>query len=215
MQVQQTAVQTDRVWTLPNLLSMIRLATIPLFAWLVLARDADLLAALVLAIGGITDYLDGALARRLGQISRLGQLLDPIADRLSTITVLVVFLITGIMPWWFVALLVARDVVLAWELGRLRRVGITGLPVHFVGKLATFLLLLGFPLVLVGAGAGALAWVGQVVGWALACWGAGLYWYAAILYIRQARGILAGSRDPRSQIGVPQEPPGLARESGE
>lgn len=203
MQVQETAVQTDRIWTIPNVLSMFRLATIPVFAWLVLRGDSDLLAAAVLAVGGLTDYIDGALARRLGQISALGQILDPLADRLSTITVLVVFLITGIMPWWFVALLVSRDLVMAWQMGRLKRVGITGLPVHFVGKLATFLLLLAFPVVLVGAGEGPVAWFCNVVGWALAGWGAGLYWYGAVLYIRQVRGILAGSPDRGRHLEVP------------
>jgi cardiolipin synthase len=203
MQVQETAVQTDRIWTIPNVLSMFRLATIPVFAWLVLRGDSDLLAAAVLAVGGLTDYIDGALARRLGQISALGQILDPLADRLSTITVLVVFLITGIMPWWFVALLVSRDLVMAWQMGRLKRVGITGLPVHFVGKLATFLLLLAFPVVLVGAGEGPVAWFFHVVGWALAGWGAGLYWYGAVLYIRQVRGILAGSPDRGRHLEVP------------
>jgi cardiolipin synthase (CMP-forming) len=138
MRVQEPVVRTDLVWTLPNVLSGIRLLTIPLFAWLALVPQQDALAALVLALGGATDFFDGMLARRWNQVTRLGQLLDPIADRLSTVTVLVVFLIRGVVPLWFVALLVLRDVVLAVEMGRLKSRGITGLPVNFIGKAATF-----------------------------------------------------------------------------
>jgi cardiolipin synthase len=197
MQVQQTQVQTDRVWTLPNVLSGLRLLTIPLFVWLALGPQEDGWAALVLAVGGITDYLDGFLARRWNQISRVGQLLDPIADRLSTISVLVVFLVRGVVPWWFVLLLVVRDVVLAVQMTRLKGRGVTGLPVNFIGKTATFNLMAAFPLLMWGvsaeSGPGLLAWT---VGWALALWGAGLYLYSGWLYLNQARGVLTAGPAP-------------------
>lgn len=185
--------QTDRILTLPNALSMLRLLTIPIFVWLVLVPQHDLAAAVVLGLGGLTDYVDGALARRWHQISRLGQLLDPIADRLSTAAVLVVFLVRGITPWWFVALLVLRDVTLSGYLTRLRRVGITGLPVNFIGKAATFNLLVGFPLLLIGTGSSGAELAARAVGWAFLGWGAGLYLYSGVLYLRQARAILAGA----------------------
>lgn len=192
MQVQATQVQTDRVWTVPNVLSGIRLLSIPLFVWLALGPQADALAALVLALGGVTDYLDGMLARRWNQISRIGQLLDPIADRLSTVAVLVVFLVRGVVPWWFVVLLVARDAVLALQMARLKARGITGLPVNFVGKAATFNLLMAFPLLMWGVGAlTGPATIARIVGWALALWGAWLYLYSGWRYLRQAQGILA------------------------
>lgn len=192
MRVQQTEVQTDRVLTVPNLLSGIRLLTIPLFVWLALVPQDDGAAALVLALGGITDFLDGMLARRWNQISRLGQLLDPIADRLSTLAVLIVFLVRGVVPWWFVVVLIGRDMVLAVHLGRLKRRGVTGLPVNFVGKAATFNLMMSFPLLLWGATAVAgPALAARALGWALAIWGAGLYLYSAGLYIRQSREVLA------------------------
>ena len=182
---------SDRVWTVPNLLSVIRLITIPIFAWLALVPEQDALAALVLALGSITDYFDGMLARRWDQVTRLGQLLDPIADRLSTVTVLVVFLVRGIVPLWFVALLVLRDVVLTVQMARLKGRGVTGLPVNWVGKAATFNLMLSFPLLLWGAGAtsGAELLAGSV-GWAFAVWGAGLYLYSGLLYLRQARDVM-------------------------
>jgi cardiolipin synthase len=192
MRVQDPQVRTDLVWTLPNVLSGIRLLTIPLFAWLALGPQEDALAALVLALGGATDFFDGMLARRWNQVTRLGQLLDPIADRLSTVTVLVVFLIRGVVPLWFVALLVVRDAVLAVEMGRLKSRGITGLPVNFIGKAATFNLMISFPLLLWGADPQTIVEeLARIAGWAFAWWGTGLYLYSAALYIRQTREVIA------------------------
>jgi len=188
--VQETRVQTDRVLTFPNILSALRLLGVPLFLWLILVPEADGWAILLLAVSGFTDWLDGYLARRWNQISRVGQLLDPVADRLYIVATLVGLLIRGIVPWWFVAILVARDLVMGVVLAVLKRRGITGLPVHFLGKAATFCLLYAFPLLLLGDGSGALAQTVQVVGWAFAVWGTALYWWAGILYIGQARRIL-------------------------
>lgn len=192
MQVQQTQVQTDRVLTLPNALTVVRLMAIPLFLWLALVPRDDVAAALVLAVGGITDFLDGMLARRWNQITRVGQLLDPIADRLSTLAVMVVFLVRGVVPIWFVLLLLTRDAVLSIQMARLKRRGVTGLPVNFIGKAATFNLSISFPLLLWGVTAVAgPAMAARVLGWALAIWGAGLYLYSGGLYVRQSRDILS------------------------
>jgi cardiolipin synthase len=192
MRVQEPVVRTDLVWTLPNVLSGIRLLTIPLFAWLALVPQQDALAALVLALGGATDFFDGMLARRWNQVTRLGQLLDPIADRLSTVTVLVVFLIRDVVPLWFVALLVLRDAVLTVEMGRLKSRGITGLPVNFIGKAATFNLMISFPLLLWGADPQTvIEELARIAGWAFALWGTGLYLYSGALYIRQTREVMA------------------------
>ena len=200
MQVQETAVQTDQVWTLPNVLSGLRLLSIPVFVWLALGPEEDGLAALVLLFGGVTDYLDGMLARRWNQISRVGQLLDPIADRLSTLAVLVVFLIRDVVPWWFVAVLVARDLALAVQVARLKRHGVTGLPVNFVGKTATFNLMAAFPLLMWGVGAEAgPALLARILGWSLAIWGAGLYLYSGWLYLRQGREVM--ERSPAAAAG--------------
>ncbi len=194
MKVQQTAVQTDRVLTIPNAISCVRLLTIPVFVYLALVEQADGAAALVLVLGGITDFLDGYLARRWSQISRVGQLLDPIADRLSTLAVLIVFLVREIVPWWFVLLLLSRDAFLSVQVARLKRHGVTGLAVNFIGKAATFYLLMSFPFLLWGSeatsGIASLAWT---VGVAMAIWGAGLYFYSAWLYQREVRVILARS----------------------
>jgi cardiolipin synthase len=181
---------TDRVWTLPNALSMLRLAGIPLMVWLILGPRADGLAVLVLALGGFTDWLDGHLARAWHQTSRLGQMLDPIADRLYILAVLISLGLRAIIPWWLVGILIAREVMIGLLVPALRTRGYSSLPVHFLGKAGTFALLYAFPLVLLGAGHGELALVARVVGWAFAFWGTGIYWWAGCLYLAQTIGLL-------------------------
>ena len=181
---------TDRTWTVPNILSLLRLAGIPLMVWLILGPQADLLAVLVLALGGFTDWLDGYLARRWHQTSRLGQMLDPVADRLYILAVLLSLAARSIIPWWLVAVLLAREVLIGLLVPALKTRGYSSLPVHFLGKAATFNLLYAFPLVLLGTGPGELAVAAKVVGWAFALWGTGLYWWAGFLYLAQTVTLL-------------------------
>jgi cardiolipin synthase len=190
MEVQETEVQTDRVFTVPNLLSFLRLLGVPLFLWLVLVREADGWAFLVLAVSAFTDYLDGKLARRWHQISRVGQVLDPLADRLYIFSTVVALTLREIIPLWFAVLLVGRDVFLAFLVPALRRRGLTVLPVHFLGKAATFCLLYALPLLLLGDGDSTLALLARVFGWAFAVWGVGLYWWAGLIYAEQVRRLL-------------------------
>ncbi|WP_222851068.1 CDP-alcohol phosphatidyltransferase family protein [Phytoactinopolyspora mesophila] len=190
MDPQDTEVQTNRVFTIPNLLSLLRLLGVPLFLWLILVEEADLWALGVLAFAGISDYLDGKLARRWNQVSRLGELLDPLADRLYIFSTIIAFVLRDIIPLWFAILLVARDVFLLALVPLLRRRGLISLPVHFLGKAATFCLLYAFPLLLLGIGDGTLAMLAQVFGWAFAVWGVALYWWAGILYAEQVRRVL-------------------------
>jgi cardiolipin synthase len=190
VKVQETEVQTDRVLTIPNLLSVLRLLGIPLFIWLVLGPEADGWAFVVLAASAFTDYLDGVVARRWHQISRVGQLLDPIVDRLYILAAVIALTLREIVPWWFAVLLISRDVFLAGLLPALRRRGLTALPVHFLGKAATFTLLAAFPLLLLGDGGSTLSLLARVFGWAFAIWGVGLYWWAGLLYAMQVRRLL-------------------------
>ena len=194
MGVQETEIQTDRIFTIPNLLSFARLHGVPVFLWLILVPHADVWAIILLVVSGFTDYLDGKIARATGQISRLGTLLDPLADRLYIAATLIGLAIREIVPWWLVVLLLARDAILAVVMALLKRRGIIGLPVHFLGKAATFNLLYAFPLLLLGDGATGtsltVADVARDVGWAFAIWGTALYWWAGLLYIEQARRIL-------------------------
>jgi cardiolipin synthase len=187
----QTAVVDDaargdaRVWTVPNALSFLRLLGVPLFLWLVLGPEADGWALAVLAASGVTDYLDGYLARRLDQASRLGEVLDPVADRLYILAVVIGLALRDVVPWWFAIILPLRDVLLWGLVPVLRTRGYSALPVHFLGKAATANLLYAFPLLLLGDGSGAAAVLAKVFGWAFACWGISLYWWAGVLYAYQ------------------------------
>ncbi|MFJ5231492.1 CDP-alcohol phosphatidyltransferase family protein [Kitasatospora sp. NPDC088391] len=199
MEVQETRVQTDRVLTIPNLLSMARLVGVPIFLWLVLwpvfgGPRNDGWAIVILMLSGISDYLDGKLARRWGQISRLGQLLDPAADRLYILSTLVGLTWREILPWWLTAVLVARELFVGVVLLRLNRAGYGPLNVSFLGKAATFNLMYAFPLLLLGVGEGWVHRVAGVVSWAFIWWGTTLYWWAGALYAVQARQILKTER---------------------
>jgi cardiolipin synthase len=181
---------TDRVWTLPNVLSFLRLAGAPVVLWLIVGPQADGLAVLVLALGGFTDWLDGYLARAWHQTSRIGQMLDPIADRLYILAVLLGLALREIVPWWLVAIVVGRDVFIPLLVPVLKTRGYSSLPVHFVGKVATFSLLYAFPLVLLGTGQEGWRQLAWVLGWAFAIWGTALYWYAGGLYVAQTIHLL-------------------------
>jgi cardiolipin synthase (CMP-forming) len=181
---------TDRAWTLPNMLSFLRLAGAPLVLWLIVGPRADALAVLVLALGGFTDWLDGHLARAWHQTSRIGQMLDPIADRLYILAVLIGLALRDIVPWWLVVIVVGRDVAIALLIPVLKTRGYSSLPVHFLGKVATFSLLYAFPLVLLGSGEEGWLELAWVLGWAFAIWGTALYWYAGGLYVAQTVRLL-------------------------
>lgn len=183
-----------RPWTVPNAISVVRLLGVPAFLWLLLVEGADAAAVVVIAVAGATDWLDGWLARRLDQRSRLGELLDPLVDRLYILSILVGMCLRGMVPWWVLIALVLRDAVLAVLVNRLRTRGILGLPVTFLGKTATFLLLWGFPFVL----AGSIDWDASglclALGWALVAWGGLLYAVTGVLYARQAVVALRAAR---------------------
>lgn len=198
--------RTDRVWTVPNVLSALRLAGVPLFLWLVLGPEADAWALGVLVLSGITDWLDGFLARRWNQMSVLGQLLDPVADRLYLLAVVLGLAMREILPWWVAVLLPLRDVLLWGLVPLLRTRGFSALPVHFIGKAATFCLLYAFPLLFLGDGEGVVATLARVFGWAFAVWGMGLYWWAGLLYAWQVRRLLLTTprRTPRRNSDPPQ-----------
>jgi cardiolipin synthase (CMP-forming) len=189
--VADDSTRSHRVWTLPNLLSMIRLAGVPLFLWLVLGPEADGWALALLMVSGITDFLDGWLARRLNQTSVVGQVLDPVADRLYILAVVVGLALRDVIPWWAAVSLPLRDLLMWGLVPVLRTRGYSALPVHFLGKAATFNLLYAFPLLLLGDGEGIVATLATVFGWAFAIWGIGLYWWAGILYAWQVRRLVA------------------------
>jgi cardiolipin synthase len=184
----------DRVWTLPNALSVLRLLGVPLFLWLLLGPQADGWALVVLVVSGLTDWLDGKLARWLDQGSRLGALLDPAADRLYIVSALIALALRGIVPVWLVALLLGRELVLGVALLVLRRYGYPPLQVHYLGKAATLLLLYAFPGLLLAYGSNPVAGLAEPIAWALTIWGTALYVLAGAFYLVQVAGIVQGER---------------------
>src|SRR5215475_6379038 len=184
----------DAILTIPNAISAARLAGVPVFLWLVLGVDSragDWWAVGLLIASGASDWLDGKIARALNQQSRLGQLLDPAADRLYIVATVVALAVRAIIPWWLVAVLAAREVLMAAVLWLLRRRGWAALQVSFVGKAATLCLLYAFPLLFLGSHVAGYAETARVAGWSFAIWGTALYWCAALLYMVQARRLLA------------------------
>ena len=200
-----------RVLTVPNLLSAARLLGVPLFLWLVLGPEADGWALVVLMVSGATDYADGYLARKLNQTTVLGQILDPVADRLYILAVVVGLALRDVIPWWLAISLPLRDALMWGLVPLLRTRGYSSLPVHFLGKAATFNLLYAFPLLLLGDGDGLVARLAEVFGWAFAFWGVGLYWWAGILYAWQVYKLLARRRPARPPRGTRSEWPARPR----
>ena len=184
----------DRVWTIPNLLSLLRLLGVPLFLWLVLGPEANGWAFAVLAFGGLSDYADGKIARRFNQSSRLGAVLDPAADRLYILATISALAARGDIPIWLAVAVPGRDVLLALTLPVLRRHGYGPLPVNFAGKAATLNLLYAIPLLLLADTGGTLGTVARAAGWAFTGWGAALYWWAGALYVIQVRRLVVADR---------------------
>ncbi|MCE0539485.1 CDP-alcohol phosphatidyltransferase family protein [Kineosporia rhizophila] len=191
-----------RVLNIPNLLSFGRLLLVPVFAVLIVVDHVGW-AVVVLMVSGFTDYLDGNLARRWGQTTRLGQILDPIADRLFILTTLLGLAYRDVIPWWLVLLLIARDAVLVGSLLLMTHEERRPLEVSFLGKAATANLLYAFPLLLLGDIDGRAGDVAMTVGWAFAWWGTALYWWSALIYLRQAAAVMARrdqlTRRPQSE----------------
>jgi cardiolipin synthase len=188
------AAKADRIVTVPNLLSVLRLAGVPVFLWLLLGPKADLIALIVLAGASFTDWLDGKLARWLNQASRLGALLDPAADRLYIVATLIAFVLRGIVPWWLAAILIGKDVAVGLCLPLLRRAGYAPPEVHYVGKAATFALLYALPLLLLAQGGSTLAQIARPIGYAFTVWGTVLYVWTGALYVGQ---VVIAVRRPR------------------
>lgn len=190
-----SAVVSDRIVTIPNALSTVRLLLVPVFLALVLTGQ-DLAALVVIIVSSATDYLDGIIARRFGQITKLGQLLDPAADRLFIFAAVIALAVREVVPWWVVIVIVGRDVLLAVLGVVLAQHDYGPLPVHHLGKLATFALFYALPILVLGQAFPQVAAVSDPIGWAFILWGGFLYWWAGALYLRQTLALLAESAQP-------------------
>jgi cardiolipin synthase len=176
----------DRVLTVPNVLSVLRLVLVPVFLYLLFVAKANAWAVGVLMFSGFSDWADGKIARLVAnQSSRLGELLDPAVDRIYMVTVPVALAFYGAVPWWIVLTLIGRDVVLAATLLVLRTRGVTALPVTYVGKAATFALMSAFPLILLGQWEALWSRVVLDCGWAFLIWGMAMYLWSGVLYLIQ------------------------------
>ncbi|MGE5828735.1 MAG: CDP-alcohol phosphatidyltransferase family protein [Micromonosporaceae bacterium] len=192
--VRRPAGGLGQVLTVPNLVSFARLLGVPLFLWLYLVGHQYGWAVVVLSVGGATDWVDGYLARRLGQVSHVGELLDPLVDRLYILATLIALTVGQVVPWWFTSALLAREAVLLGGLAVLRRHGYGPPPVHYLGKAATFILLFAFPTLLLAHTNPGAAWWAYPSGWALAWWGIVLYWFAGLLYVVQVASVVRARR---------------------
>lgn len=183
---------SNRIVTIPNLLSLFRLLLVPVFLGLLVAAEYGW-ALLTLVVSSVTDYVDGAIARRFGQITRLGQLLDPAADRLYILATLLGLAWQEFIPWWLVAVIVGRDVMLIVLGVILANHGFGPLYVHHLGKVATFTLLFALPILILGAAFPVIAEPASAIGWAAALWGAFLYWWAGLVYLRETIRVIRTS----------------------
>ncbi|EGD53557.1 CDP-alcohol phosphatidyltransferase family protein [Gordonia neofelifaecis] len=190
--------RSDAVWTVPNALSVLRLLLIPVFIWLLLVEESAGWAFVVLFVSGLTDWLDGKLARWLGQSSKLGALLDPAADRLYVIVIPICFGIREFVPWWLIGLIIGRDLLLFATAPLLKSRGITALPTLYVGKAATFALMSSFPWLLAGQIDGVIGTICYPIGWAFLLWGVGLYLWSLVLYWIQTVAVVR--RMPRASV---------------
>ena len=190
---------SSRVLTVPNLLSFLRLALVPVFLSLII-QGQDGLALLVLVISSVTDFLDGLIARTFGQVSRLGQLLDPAADRLFIFAALIGLAVREVIPWWLFVVIVARDAMLIILGIVLANHGFGPLPVHHLGKVATLCLFYALPILMLGQAFPELNVLAGPVGWAFALWGAFLYWWAGLIYAAETVRLcrIPADADPRS-----------------
>ncbi len=189
MGVNLESVVSHRVLTIPNLLSFLRLLLVPVFLVLIIG-GRDGFALLVLVISSVTDFLDGQIARRFHQMSRLGQLLDPAADRLFIFAALIGLALRGVIPWWLFAVIVARDVMLL-VLGIVgANFGYGPLPVHHLGKLATLCLFYALPIFMIGQAFPDAATMTIPIGWAFALWGVFLYWCAGLSYLSETLRVI-------------------------
>lgn len=176
--------------SIPNLLSILRLALVPVFLILLL-RDQFVWALVILALASFTDWLDGFIARKFNQITELGKVLDPAADRLYIFASLIGLTLNGNIPAWLAIVIIARDVMLLAVYPILASRGYGPLPVHFVGKAGTFALLYALPLLLMADIFPTAQFIVLPLAWGFAYWGVALYWIAGFIYVKQVMKLVS------------------------
>ena len=187
----------DRVFTVPNAVTAVRLLCIPLFLWLLFGADRQSAAAVLLAVLGATDWVDGYVARRYHQVSTLGKIIDPAADRILVGTAVIAITVHGAVPLWFGLATLAREVLVAGTVLVLAALGARRIDVLWIGKAGTFGLMFAYPAFLLGNGPASWQTVIRDLAWVAGLAGLALAWVAAILYLVPARRALAEGRADR------------------
>lgn len=190
-----------RVLTAPNVISLVRLLCIPVFLWLLFGLHRQTLAAVLLAVLGTTDWIDGYVARRYHQVSTLGKILDPAADRILVGTAVIAVIVHGAVPLWFGLATLIREVLVSVMVLLLASLGAARINVLRVGKAGTFGLMFAYPGFLISYGSA--AWQGplRVVAWVCGAVGLTLAWIAAAAYVKPARDALRAGRSGGSGAG--------------
>ena len=189
----------DRIFTVPNVITLVRLACIPLFLWLLFGAERQTAAAVLLAALGATDWIDGFVARRYHQVSTVGKVLDPVADRVLVVTAVIAIIVHGAVPVWFGVATLAREVVVSGAVLLLASLGASRIDVLWVGKAGTFALMFAYPAFLLGDGTASWQEPVRVVAWITGLIGLTLAWVAAASYVPVARQALADGRRARSE----------------
>jgi len=187
----------DRILTAPNVITMVRLLCIPLYLWLLFGAHRQIAAAVLLALLGATDWVDGFVARRYGQVSTFGKVLDPTADRILVGTAVISIMIYGAVPLWFGLATIAREVLVSGMVLLLASLGAARIDVLWVGKAGTFGLMFAYPTFLLGDGTASWQEPIRIIGWVTGLVGLGLAWWAAGSYVGPARRALAQGRAAR------------------
>jgi len=183
-----------RILTVPNLITLVRLACIPVYVWLLFGAHRQTASALLLGVLGATDWIDGYVARRFHQVSTLGKIMDPVADRVLVVTAVITITVHGAVPVWFGVATLAREVVVSAAVLLLASLGAARIDVLWVGKAGTFALMFAYPAFLLSDGAASWQSALHVVAWVTGLLGLALAWVAACSYVPVARAALADGR---------------------
>jgi cardiolipin synthase len=187
----------DRILTAPNVITMVRLLCIPVFLWLLFVVHRQTAAAVLLAVLGATDWVDGYVARRYGQVSTFGKVFDPTADRILVGTGVIAIMVYGAVPLWFGIATIAREVLVSAMVLLLAGMGAARIDVLWVGKAGTFGLMFAYPTFLLGYGTASWQEPIRVIAWVTGLIGLSLAWWAAGSYIGPARRALREGRAAR------------------
>ena len=188
----------DRIVTVPNAVTLVRLLCIPVFVWLLLGAHRQVAAAVLLGVLGATDWVDGYVARRYHQVSTVGKVLDPVADRVLMLTAVVTIMIDGAVPIWFGVATLARELVVSVAVLALASLGARRIDVLWVGKAGTFALMFSYPAFVLSDGQAGWQEAVRVVAWITGLVGLTLAWIAAGSYVPVARRALAEGRAARA-----------------